>query len=93
MNSDLRADNNENYEMTGITSACDTGVLFWLTNDKESDQNVISKISSVQLEKELDFSVIHVIDNAKAAFIYNSISFIKNNFKDKKLFFHYAFGS
>ncbi|WP_281223494.1 GapS4a family protein [Photobacterium sanguinicancri] len=93
MGSDLRADNNESYEMTGITSACDTGVLFWLTNDKESDQNVVSKISSVQLDKELDFGSIHVVDNEKAAFIYNSVLFVKNNFKSKKLYFHYAFGA
>ncbi|KQB05456.1 hypothetical protein CGT94_17280 [Vibrio metoecus] len=93
MCSELRADNNESYEMTGINHACDTGVLFWLTNDKNSDQDVISKVSSVQLDSELEFGTIHVVDNAKASFIYDSVSFLKNNYQDSTVYFHYAFGS
>lgn len=93
MCSDLRAENNESYEMTGINNACDTGVLFWLTNDKNSDQDVISKVSSVQLDKQLEFGAIHVIDNSKASFIYDSISYVKNKYQDSKAYFHYAFGA
>ncbi|MBY7662515.1 hypothetical protein JFJ08_17650 [Vibrio atlanticus] len=93
MCSELRADNNESYEMTGINSACDTGVLFWLTNDKNSDQDIISKVSSVQLDSELEFGTIHVVDNSKASFIYDSVSYAKNKYKDSKVYFHYAFGS
>lgn len=93
MSSELRAENNESYEMTGITSASDTGVLFWLTNEKTSDQDVVSKVSSIQLDKELEFGSIHVVDNAKAAFIYDSITFAKNKYINSKIYFHYAFGS
>ncbi|MDA0107697.1 hypothetical protein OH456_06050 [Vibrio sp. La 4.2.2] len=93
MCSELRSENNESYEMTGISQACDTGVLFWLTNDRSSDQDVVSKVSSVQIEKDLEFGAIHIVDNNKASFIYDSITYIENKFTEDEIYFHYAFGS
>lgn len=93
MKSDLRAQNNEDHEMSGINRANDTGVLFWLSNHKESDQDIVSKIYNINLNKELNFSTVHVVDNSRAAFIYNSISYIRNNFREHDYYFHYAFSS
>ncbi|GGB42286.1 hypothetical protein GCM10011502_14520 [Oceanisphaera marina] len=93
MKSDLRAQNNEDYEMSGISRANDTGVLFWLSDHKDSDQDVVSKIYNINLDKELKFSTVHVVDNSRAAFIYNSISYIRHNFTEYDYYFHYAFSS
>ncbi|WP_421240510.1 GapS4a family protein [Aeromonas enteropelogenes] len=93
MYSDFRAENNQRYEMTGIKSARDIGVLFWLTSDRESQQDVISKVFNVELDKSLIFSSMHVIDNSRASFIYDSISYIKKRFSEKDINFHYAFSS
>ncbi|WP_435234711.1 GapS4a family protein [Psychromonas sp. PT13] len=93
MKSDLRAQNNEDYEMSGIEKANDTGVLFWLSNHKESEQDIVSKVSNINLDKTLNFSTIHIVDNSRAAFIYNSINYIRNNFRESDYYFHYAFSS
>ncbi len=93
MKSDLRSLNNEEYEMSGIARANDVGVLFWLTNHKESDQDVIAKISNINLDRNLNFSTIYVVDNNRAAFIYNSINYLSKNYDSFELYFHYAFSS
>ncbi|AGH81283.1 hypothetical protein PCNPT3_06725 [Psychromonas sp. CNPT3] len=93
MKSDLRTQNNEDYEMSGINGANDTGVLFWLSNHKDSEQDIVSKVANINLDKTLNFSTIHVVDNSRAAFIYNSISYIRNNFNEYDYYFHYAFSS
>lgn len=93
MKSNLRAENNEDYEMSGINGANDTGVLFWLSNHKESDQDIVSKVCNINLDKKLKFSTIHLVDNSRAAFLYNSINYIRNNFSEYDYYFHYAFSS
>ncbi|MFT4776601.1 MAG: hypothetical protein ACI9B7_000972 [Oleispira sp.] len=93
MKSDLRSQNNEDYEGMAISTANDTGVLFWLTNDRESDQDVVSKIKNINLDKSLGFSTIHIVDNARAAFIYNAIKYVRNSFSNHEIYFHYTFSS
>lgn len=91
--SEFKNEDNKNYEYTGVKKCHDVGVLFWLTNNKESDQDVVGKVSNIVLDKELKFSTIHIIDNARASFIYNSISAIKRKFNNHDIFFHHAFGA
>jgi hypothetical protein len=93
ISSDHRVDNNSKYEMTGVRASREVGVLFWLINDIKSEQSVVPKISNIEIDKELMFSSIHVVDNARVAFIYSSISFVKNKFPNMEFFFHYAFSS
>lgn len=93
INSNLRATNNEEHEFTGVTNVNDTGVLMWLTNHKDSEQDVVSKIANVNLNRELNFSSIQIVDNARAAFLYNTISFIKYKYGKNNVYFHYAFSS
>lgn len=93
MSSDHRVDNNYKYEMTGVRASREIGVLFWLTNDKNTDQSIVGKIANIEIDKKLSFSSIHIVDNARLAFIYSSITFVKNQFSKKQFFFHYAFSS
>lgn len=93
MKSDFRSDNNDEYLMSGIKQANDTGVLFWLTNNKQSDQDVVGKVSMIQLEKNLSFSSIYLVDNSRAAFIYNTIKYVRDNFSEYNFYYHYTFSS
>ncbi|MGF1877179.1 hypothetical protein L4D77_17865 [Photobacterium frigidiphilum] len=93
MKSDFRTDNNDEHSMSGIKQANDTGVLFWFTNDKDSDQDVVGKVSTIQLEKSLSFSSIYLVDNSRAAFIYNVIKYVRDNFSEYSFYYHYTFSS
>jgi hypothetical protein len=91
--SPMRVENIQQYEMKGVENATDIGVLFWLNNSRESDQDVVSKIKNINLDKSLSFKDIYIVDNSRAAFIYDTIEFIQNRFDNYTHFFHYAFSS
>ncbi|WMB74823.1 hypothetical protein RA178_09585 [Shewanella oncorhynchi] len=91
--SELRDQSNREYEGLGIRKSNDTGILFWFSGSRDTEQDIVGKISSVILDKELDFSSIQIVDNARAAFIYNSITTVKRIYEDCELNFHYAFNS
>ena len=91
--SELRDQSNREYEGYGIRKSNDTGVLFWFSGNRDSEQDVVGKVSSVILDKELDFSSIQVVDNARAAFIYNSIVTARRIYNACELNFHYSFNS
>lgn len=56
----------------------DIGVLFYLNNDEsESNDNIKSEIINHRIDSNLKFNAIHLIDNSRAKFLYNSINFIK----------------
>ncbi|AIF97448.1 GapS4a family protein [Alteromonas australica] len=79
------------YNGRGVKRTNDVGVLFWLTNDNDSYQDVVSKVANIVIDKNLTFSAIYLVDNSRAAFIYDSISFLKNSFKEHEINFHYSF--
>lgn len=91
--SELRDQSNREYEGFGIRRSNDTGVLFWFSGSLDSEQDVVGKVSGVVLDKDLDFSSIQVVDNARAAFIYNSIMTARRIYKNSELNFHYSFSS
>ncbi|CAE6891994.1 hypothetical protein ACOMICROBIO_NCLOACGD_00962 [Vibrio sp. B1ASS3] len=65
----------------GSSRKDDIGVLFYLNNDESGDKdNIKSYIANSRLDSSLKFSVIHVIDNARADFLYSSLSFIKSKY-------------
>jgi len=91
--SDVRNSTIVTFNGTGVKRANDVGVLFWLTNNKDSDQDVISKVANIVIDKSYVFSAIHVVDNSRAAFIYDSITFVKNNYVSHDVNFHYSFSA
>lgn len=58
----------------------ETGVLFWISYDKNSYEDVISKISSCRIDSEFDYGSIHLIDNDVVNFHLKTIRFIENKF-------------
>lgn len=65
-------------------------ILFWLSSEKGSDQDVISKLANSQIPPELKFFTIQVIDNRRAAFIYDSIKTTKDLFPNQQFSFNYG---
>ncbi|MGV3750577.1 MULTISPECIES: GapS4a family protein [Enterobacteriaceae] len=65
-------------QFPGSSRKEDIGVLFYLNNDEsDSNDNIKSQIINHRIDTTLKFSAIHLIDNARAKFLYNSINFIK----------------
>ncbi|MGQ4606884.1 GapS4a family protein [Raoultella ornithinolytica] len=65
-------------QFPGSSRKEDIGVLFYLNNDEsDSNDNIKSQIINHRIDSTLKFSAIHLIDNARAKFLYNSINFIK----------------
>ncbi len=91
--SELRDQTNSEYENLGVRKSNDAGVLFWLSGDREGEQDVVSRVNGVILDKELEFGNIQIVDNARASFIYNSISTAERIFSEQNVHFHYAFSS
>ncbi|EQB8942035.1 GapS4a family protein [Vibrio parahaemolyticus] len=63
----------------GTSKKEDIGVLFYLNNveDPESD-NIKSKILKSRVTPDIPFNTIHLVDNARATFLYSALGFIKS---------------
>lgn len=66
----------------GFSNQIDTGVLFWISCDKETNDNVIDKIKFCRIENSFDFGNIYVIDNEIALFHTKIIDYIEKTFKE-----------
>ncbi|MEX0813170.1 MAG: hypothetical protein WD048_13205 [Chitinophagales bacterium] len=53
------------------------GVLFWLSNDEDTYDDLIEKVSDVLTPSNFNYDQIYLVDNNRADFIYKSISFAK----------------
>ncbi|QRM45213.1 hypothetical protein [Rhizobium sp. BG4] len=73
-----------------VNSESFVGVLFWLTSEKSSDQDIISKISNANIPSSLKFETIQVVDNNRAQFIYNSLAAAKRIFPTDNISFNYT---
>lgn len=58
-------------------SVNDIGVLFWLNNQADSDDDLISKVASARLDVILD-KTIYIVDNKRAAFILEVLRYLKS---------------
>lgn len=66
----------------GFSNQIDTGVLFWISCDKETNDNVIDKIKFCRIDNSFDFGNIYVIDNEIALFHTKIIDYIEKTFKE-----------
>lgn len=60
----------------GFSSINDVGVLFWLNDQKDSNDDLIKVISNARIEVALD-RTIYIMDNKHVKFIQDLISYIK----------------
>lgn len=74
-----------------FSSVNDIGVLFWLNNQKDSNDDLISVIANANIDIKMD-RTIYVMDNKHVAFILDLISYIKALNKYNYSFFYPSTG-
>lgn len=72
-----------------IDTHFDRGILFWLNNSGNPDNDLISKLGRIELNTKIDHDGIFLVDNKRIEFIYDSILFAQNNFRGYDLDFIY----
>lgn len=78
----------QNIEYCNVVD--DIGVLFWLSNKDDIDNNdIIAKISSARIDENNRIKAIYVVDNKRVAFISQVISYIRTAFPDYNYDFFY----
>lgn len=88
--STLKKEINERIGGKGTYRKVETGVLFYINNDDNPEkQDIISQIKNSQSNNDLKYRTIHVIDNKRASFLYESITFVKTRFDKEKVNFFY----
>lgn len=84
--------NEAGKQFSGIEMARNIGVLFWLTNDR-SNKNIISKVSKCRKIEDYTYETIFLVDDYKAAFLYDSIRFLRQSHQHQNVeFLHPATG-
>ena len=74
-----------------FSSINDVGVLFWLNNQKDSNDDLISVIANARIDVTMD-KTIYIMDNKHVAFILDLISYIKALNKYNYSFFYPSTG-
>lgn len=91
--SQLKRDVNDQVISSGNYGSCrkvDTGVLFYINNEERSEEeDIIGKVKNSQINSSLKFRAIHLIDNKRASFLYESIKYIKNKYGSENVNFFY----
>ncbi len=85
--SDIRRSSGQQF--SGVDNARDIGVLFWLSNDVENDQDIIKKVSSIRGVDDFPYETIYIIDNFRVSFIYDSINYLKLKYNTANIEFFY----
>lgn len=72
-----------------IDSHFDRGILFWLNNSGEGENDLISRLSRIELNTEVNHDGIFLVDNKRIEFIYDSICYAQLKFRDYEIDFMY----
>ncbi len=65
-----------------------TGVIFWLDNGKDKEyDDVIERLTDFRTEDDVDFESIYLVDNKRADFLYQTLSYAENHFKKSSVEF------
>ena len=67
----------------------DRGIVFWLNNSSDKDTDLISKLSKIDLNTDVDHDGIFLVDNKRAEFLYNSLKHARNQYIDYEIDFMY----
>lgn len=62
-----------NFRFSGISRTEITGVLVWLSDGSAQDFELIPKISNIQVDSDLVFDKILVVDNNRLDFLYSTV--------------------
>lgn len=83
-NSPLKYESQKNHRCQSINNI---GVLFWLNNQSDSDDDLISKVASAKLDKAGN-QTIYIVDNKRAGFILKVMQYLQSQ-STYDYFFYY----
>lgn len=86
-NSEIRRSSIKNF--TGVDSSKDIGVLFWLSNSKQQDRDILAEVANCKGLDTFAYETIYVVDNKRISFIYDSIQGLKAAFPNRSVEFFY----
>ena len=74
---------------SGFESTFDRGIIFWLNNVEDDTQDILQKLSKLEVPKDFNHDGIFLVDNKKIEFFFNAIAFVKRKFPNKPIQFTY----
>jgi len=74
---------------SGARKTRDIGVLFWLSNERSSYDDIIDRLADFRPPDETVFESVFVVDNKRASFLYDSILCVRNRYHDADIEFFY----
>lgn len=77
--SELRSNAGKNF--SGVTTARNIGILFWLTNNRVNN-DIVSKLNNCRGLDEFSYETVFVVDDYKAAFLHDSICFLRKKYSN-----------
>ena len=76
-------------EIRGYKKSEDVGLLFWLTNDNNSYEDLIKELTNVRFSEDFNYDSFFIVDNKRIDFIYKSLKYSKSRFIDSDIAFFY----
>lgn len=74
-------------QFKGSSRKDDVGVLFYINDDDSgTNDDIKPQIANTRLDSSLKFNTVHVIDNARADFLYSSLNYIKEKYHAYEFF-------
>ena len=56
------------------------GVLFWLSAKSHAEADIVGEVASSRKLDDFNYGTIYVIDNCRASFLFDSITYVRNTF-------------
>jgi hypothetical protein len=72
-----------------IDTHFDRGILFWLNNSGTGENDLISRLSKIELNTGVDHDGIFLVDNKRIEFIYDSICYAQSKYRYHDIDFIY----
>ena len=72
-----------------IDAHFDRGILFWLNNSTSGENDIISRLSRIELNTGVNHDGIFLVDNKRIEFIYDSICFAQLKYREYEVDFVY----
>lgn len=80
---------NCNAAIRGYKHVENIGVLFWLSNDSESYDDLSAKLNSSNVSWDGSMQMLYLVDNKRISFIIQVLKYIENNYwSDQRDFFY-----
>lgn len=80
----------QQQELLGrTTKSRDSGVLFWLSSSDDTYDDLVSKIANSRLDMDWNFESFHVVDNHRINYIYDTITFLRQEYGQGRIQYYY----